>query len=155
MRIVSLARGFFFLSLVACGFTAEVGALRQDDDAGSRSPPDDASSSSIGDAGSDANDASARKFTVIVGPNEQKLFEPKTLTIRAGDRVEWLFMSSGHTLVAVNGAFCAPDDTSCGSPPTQPRGALYSRTFMTPGTFAYQCSRHSGDNMRGKIIVEP
>ena len=71
-------------------------------------------------------------------------FEPRVLTIEAGDRVEWSFRAAGHSVTAENGEWASgvrdADDS-------------FARRFATPGAFAYFCRPH--DFMRGTIAVRP
>ena len=70
-------------------------------------------------------------------------YEPKRVTVRAGDTVEWTNEDVVAHTATVKGAF----DVN-----VLPRRS--GRTTMkTPGTFAYICRYHP--NMRGEIVVEP
>jgi plastocyanin len=107
------------------------------------------------DSGSDASTGGPRTHVVNVGPGDRELFQPSSLTIKVGDEVRWIFSSGGHNVVGPGGAWCSPNNTNCGSPPEEDRGATYSRTFTTAGTFNYQCDQHDDDNMKGVVIVQP
>ena len=164
------------VAVVACSFFPEVGPLRDDgtpaDEATSSGSPATSSGSSgssgstgsvgtpdgsadlpVGDGG-DGSDAGPKTWTVIAGPKDDEVFSPRTITIRAGDEVRWLFEVSGHNVIGANGQFCAPNDTNCGSAPEMPKGAIYTRKFPVPGTFNYYCGPHEDDNMRGTVIVK-
>lgn len=71
-------------------------------------------------------------------------FGPATITIKAGDTVEWTnndFVD--HTATDAHGAW----DIDL------PAGKSGSFTFETPGTFPYICKVHP--NMTGTIDVQP
>lgn len=111
-----------------------------------------------GDAGSDA-DAAATMWTVTVdGDNER--FQPKSLTIRAGDTVRFVWKGSGgHGLVSgpcnsPDGKFCAPSDTNCNNAPNLTSPNTYSHTFTSPGTYPFYCKPHCDDGMTGTIVVQ-
>src|SRR5437773_1828120 len=60
-------------------------------------------------------------------------FDPKSVTIRAGDTVVWTNGTGSHTATG-SGA-----DVICGSASFLP----CSHTFNTPGSFPYHCSEDS------------
>lgn len=72
-------------------------------------------------------------------------FTPQTLTVLQGGTVTWQFSTRPHnvTFVATAGA---PQNV-----PTSTNTQI-SRTFTTPGTFAYACTLHSG--MIGTVTVK-
>jgi len=72
-------------------------------------------------------------------------FVPSSITISAGESVEWRFAGATH-----NVTFGALKPAGGNIPDTQPGNAV-SRTFATPGTYDYQCTWHSG--MTGRVIV--
>ncbi len=75
---------------------------------------------------------------------ESFLFNPASLTIKAGETVTWTNKDSiAHTITEDKGVF---DSGSINS------GATYSFTFKTAGTFSYHCTIHP--SMTGKIIVQ-
>lgn len=75
-------------------------------------------------------------------------FEPRPITVAVGDTIVWT--NSGqrpHTVTADNGSFDSATLTN---------GRTFSRSFSTPGTFAYYCSIHGGaggQGMSGTITV--
>lgn len=75
-------------------------------------------------------------------------FQPKTITINAGDTIVWTNTGAmGHTVTA--------SDQSWDSGRLAP-GQSFSRTFDTPGTIAYYCRPHgtpAGAGMAGTIVV--
>lgn len=78
-------------------------------------------------------------------------FSPATVTIIAGDTVEWEVIEEcclQHTV------------TRTSSPNTWNSGPLaleqtFRRAFPTSGTFNYFCSPHQGIGMTGSVIVKP
>ena len=71
-------------------------------------------------------------------------FAPATLTIKVGDTVTWTNADGApHTASAKDGSF----DSG-----TLLRGASFSHTFATAGTFDYVCKFHA--SMTGTVIVE-
>ncbi len=88
--------------------------------------------------------------TAARGPNAVDMvgtsFVPQSLTIASGDSVSWHFAGAVHN-VTFTGA--APPG---GSIPDQQPGVAVSRQFPTAGTYAYECTRHSG--MTGQVLVQ-
>lgn len=72
-------------------------------------------------------------------------FDPKTVTIKVGDTVEWVNEDSvNHDAVAKEGD--VPKSELFG------KGETYSAKFDTAGTIEYVCTVHPG--MEGTITVE-
>jgi plastocyanin len=72
------------------------------------------------------------------------VFEPSTLTVTVGTEVTWTNEHTlAHTATADDESF---DSGSLG------QGESFSRTFDTPGTFAYHCTIHP--SMTATVIVE-
>jgi plastocyanin len=73
------------------------------------------------------------------------VFTPTTTTVKPGGVVTWTFGARRH-----NVAFVA----SPGAPENIPNllNDQASRTFTTPGTYAYVCTLHAG--MVGTVIVK-
>lgn len=70
-------------------------------------------------------------------------YQPDTLTVNAGDTVEWRNNDIvPHTVTAA--------DKSFASPAIRP-GSSWKFVAKKPGTFLYTCSPHP--NMHGKLIV--
>ena len=98
---------------------------------------------------SEDDDAGVVAATVeVLGTNE---FSPKTVTIRAGEVVRWVWLDGVHNVAS--GASCTHDGAfRSGEPVT---GATYERKFATAGTFTYFCEPHcQSDAMVGTVIVE-
>ena len=99
-----------------------------------------------------AVDVLAATKTVDVGPNGSLRFVDEesgtsTTTINAGDTVEWVWMSSGHST------------TRDESPKTwdsqiQGTGFTFSQTFPNPGSFPYHCTPHQILGMVGTVVVQ-
>jgi plastocyanin len=100
--------------------------------------------------------ARAANFTVI----EQGVqYVPAQVDVTVGDTVTWIYQSSpptsqGHT-VTFNDRDLNPN-----CPPTlllndcqRSPSDRVSRTFTTPGTYAYYCKIHRGQGMTGVVVV--
>jgi plastocyanin len=69
-------------------------------------------------------------------------FDPASVTIKAGDAVEWTNNDSAtHTVVGSGW-----ESGSLGN------GATFSHTFTEKGTFDYKCSIHP--SMKGTVVVQ-
>lgn len=82
------------------------------------------------------------------------VFQPATLTIRAGERVTWDVLGEGHHTVD----FLDAIDTQ-GTIPKSGNlapGETFDARFPDPGTYRYYCKYHSNKEtgMVGTIIVE-
>ncbi len=79
-------------------------------------------------------------------------FVPDTLTITAGDTVEWHWATGSHTVT--EGTPCTPAgggfsyNLNSGNP-------IVTHTFSTAGTVDYFCVPHCGLGMTGVITVDP
>ncbi len=93
--------------------------------------------------------ARAADHTVnIVGDS----FSPSTLTINAGDTVSWSGLGGNHNVTGSSASdlsdFCGPGLNSFGTETS------CSHTFMTAGTFPYECTIHASCcGMVGSITV--
>ena len=76
-----------------------------------------------------------------------------TSTITVGTTVNWVWVSSTHSVEAGACPPCTPGTGtfSSGNPQT---GGSFSHTFDTAGNFPYYCRVH-GSGMTGTIIVNP
>jgi plastocyanin len=86
-------------------------------------------------------------------------FSPANLAVASGGRVTWTWDScakdpygdpyggSRESCVSHDVTF----DQGGGGSPVQSSGT-FSRTFTTPGTYAYHCSIH-GSSMSGQVVV--
>ena len=76
-------------------------------------------------------------------------FEPSTITVKAGDTVEWRNTSPfTHSVTSTSAA--ETFDSGAVKP-----GQVYRHTFAQPGTYAYVCKPHEEHDMRGAVVVEP
>lgn len=75
-------------------------------------------------------------------------FDAKTVTIKAGECVQWEMTGSApHTVTA--------DDKSYDSL-TLGKGKMFSHTYATAGTYPYYCTLHGsagGKGMAGTVVV--
>lgn len=119
----------FALALAACGGSA-------DNTTGSGGGGCSASSAASGTVGATVK--------IVTDPNTIGAFDPKTVSIKAGQAVEWDWQDpqSSHTVTADNGSF---DSGLCA------QGTKFVFTFATAGTFTYKCTIHSG--MLGTVTV--
>lgn len=76
-------------------------------------------------------------------------FEPKRVTIEAGEAVAWSWEGSQpHSVTADDGSFDSD---------IQEKGSTFEQTFDEPGKYEYYCKVHSspdGDTQNGVIVVE-
>ena len=71
--------------------------------------------------------------------------EPVSLTIHAGDTVEWLIVSGRHSSTSKDGAWDSGE---------LEQGVAFTQRFDVPGVYPYFCTPH--DFMRGTItVLEP
>lgn len=82
--------------------------------------------------------------TTVTTPNET--FSPGTVTIAPGSTVAWQISGATH-----NVTFTGASPAGGNIPDTGP-GNTVSRTFDGAGSYAYQCTRHSG--MTGVVVVD-
>jgi plastocyanin len=68
--------------------------------------------------------------------------EPRSLTIHAGDTVEWRVVSGRHSATAKDAAWDSGE---------LERGASFAQHFDVPGVYPYFCTPH--DFMRGTVTV--
>src|SRR6266567_9375235 len=88
--------------------------------------------------------ASAVQAATVEVKIDNFVFNPQTITVRAGDTVTWVNHDDiPHTATSKTGAFRSKAlDTD----------DKFSFTFTTPGSFAYFCALHP--HMTGSIVVE-
>lgn len=89
---------------------------------------------------------SSARVTVVSDAATIGAFTPPTVTISAGQSVEWIFQDANpHTVTA--------DDDSFSSPKTGLANAkTFSHTFATAGTYKYHCYIHP--QMLGTVVVQ-
>jgi plastocyanin len=95
-------------------------------------------------AGSANNATATQLVRVVADPTTLGAFEPKTITVSAGQSVTWTFQeqSMQHSVTADDGTF-----DSC----LHGAGFTFAVTFAKAGTYAYHCSIHA--QMTGRVIV--
>lgn len=125
------------LALAACGGSASPTAA----------PPSlAASAAGASAAASPAASATASQAAAAGGSAitiQNFAFAPASLTVKAGTTVTWTNNDSpNHSVKWADG--------TAGSNPL-PTGSSYTRTFATPGTYAYVCGIHA--SMHGTIVV--
>ncbi|MDQ7019590.1 MAG: plastocyanin/azurin family copper-binding protein [Robiginitomaculum sp.] len=109
-----------------------------------------------------ASQAWAGDATKTVMMNDAMKFVPASVTIHAGDTVEW---KNGSVLIhTVTADASLASDTAnvhlpAGATPfnsgnIEAKGT-FSHTFTTPGTYKYFCIPHEGVGMVGEVVVQP
>jgi plastocyanin len=124
-----------FALLLACLALVAVGCGDDDDDGGGG-----------GGAGADTSEeaAPAGGGGAEVTMKDIK-FDPKNLTVKVGDTVEWVNDDSvGHDVTA--------DDFKSGDPGGMASGDTFEHTFEKAGTYDYVCTVHPG--MEGTVTVK-
>jgi plastocyanin len=89
-------------------------------------------------------------------------FSPATITVKAGQTVEWRNTSIiTHNVTDSPGSAASPGDAAL------PAGALafssgdlaggkiFAYKFTVPGTYHYFCTHHESDGMVGVVVVTP
>lgn len=89
-------------------------------------------------------------------------FEPPTVTVRAGELVEWRNKSVfGHTVTGDPARAARPERVSLPAGAQAfhsgpiPAGEIYRMRFTVPGTYRYVCLPHEGQGMAGTVVVTP
>ena len=89
-------------------------------------------------------------------------FEPKVVTIKAGQTVEWTNSSFLVHTVTMDPALAAYKKNVLMPAGAEPfdsdrlfPDASYRHTFTIPGTYRYFCKPHESTGMIGEIVVEP
>ena len=88
-------------------------------------------------------------------------FTPATVTIKAGQRVEWRNTSPITHSVSFNPAAAThPNDAALPAGVTPfasgdiAAGDIYLHAFAVPGTYHYFCTHHEGLGMVGTVVVQ-
>ncbi len=94
--------------------------------------------------------ASAATVEVKMGADNGMLaFEPKEVTISAGDTVKWVNNKlAPHNVVVDNHAELSHKNLVFAP------GESFEATFKEPGEYTYWCEPHRGAGMVGKVIVK-
>ena len=99
---------------------------------------------------------------IVKMSDDMPMYQPDTITIRAGQTVEWVNTGSvSHSVVDDPTKAQKPDDVALptgantfASGNVMP-GAKFRYTFRTPGTYLYFCLSHEIDSMVGEVVVQP
>jgi plastocyanin len=98
------------------------------------------------------------KATAVVQMTDSFTFEPRTVTVHAGDTVEWRnasrFIHSVSADPKLGSASLPPGAAAFASGDLQP-GASFRQLLNVPGTYRYFCMEHEGVGMTGEISVLP
>ena len=104
---------------------------------------------------------SAWGATAVVKITDQEMFSPKTLTVHAGDTVEWINSSGAvHTVTDDPALAATPKDASLpkGAAPFNSgflkAGQVYRHRFTVPGQYRYFCILHESSGMVGAVVVK-
>ena len=85
-------------------------------------------------------------------------FSPKSVTIKVGESVRWVWIGGNHNVVSGNGApdnkFCNPNNMSGANAPVVGAGTTYEFKFTQAGSFPYYCVPHFGAGMTGTVTVQ-
>ena len=104
---------------------------------------------------------------MVVNANGEYRFEPAEITIRAGDKIEWIMVSGGpHNVAFQNVPEAAKAQLNANMPDQPVAGELASPLFMNAGekyevsfagipagTYDYVCTPHLALGMTGKVTV--
>lgn len=137
-RTIARCTSLFLLALAACAGGDGGGGGLVDPGAGG------------GGGGGGTNVDCAAANTICA---QATAFSKTALTIKAGEKVRWEYVSGGaHDVTSENNVWTAV--------PLDPTNRVFERTFNAPGTYRYRCTFHSqgyasGQGMNGVITVAP
>lgn len=100
-----------------------------------------------------ATSALAETHTVNVGPESQHVFQPSTVNIQPGDTVQWIWKSSGHSVVSGSTSGDFGVHNGIFNSGLRNTNYVYSFTFPDPGNFTYYCGPHYAMGMHGVVNV--
>jgi len=96
--------------------------------------------------------------TVKLGADSGALvFEPSTVTIKAGEAVSWVNNAGyPHNIVFDEDAIPSGENADALSHDDylNAPGETVTTKFATPGEYSYYCEPHQGAGMQGKVIVQ-
>lgn len=97
-----------------------------------------------GSSGAAATTIAATTIKVVSDPQSTGAYQPRTVTVQAGQSVTWSWQDQGnqHSVTADDGSF---DSCLHGS------GYSFTVTLAKAGTYSYKCSIHP--QMTGQITV--
>ena len=92
---------------------------------------------------------------------DQEMFAPKTVTIHAGDTVEWVNSSGAVHTVTDDPALAAtakdsalPAGAAAFNSGFLKSGQTYRHQFTVPGQYRYFCILHESSGMVGTVVVQ-
>lgn len=104
--------------------------------------------------GGDGEETTAEN-EIVVGPDNNYVYDPDSLTVSVGETVTWTWASNDHNIVVESQPEGAEWPGTAGDAnETYDEGHSYEYTFETPGTYAYYCMPHRGLGMEAEIVVE-
>lgn len=93
---------------------------------------------------------SAETYTVKMGSDKGALvFEPKNITVKAGDTIQWINNKAYPHNIVVQGQAELSHKKLLVKP-----AAIVESTFTEAGEYSYYCSPHRGAGMVGKVTVQ-
>jgi plastocyanin len=108
-----------------------------------------------------SREAVVRPGEAAVTMTDKVIFEPQTVTVKAGQTVAWKNTSRLVHTVTADPAKAAtpshvqlPDGAETFDSGAIRPGETYRRTFTVPGTYRYFCIPHEAAGMVGEIVVE-
>jgi len=97
---------------------------------------------------------------IVVRMTNSKTFEPKSITVKAGDTVLWKNESNMTHSVTDEPALAVTAQDAALPPNAKefnsgllPPGKDYSYTFTVPGTYRYFCIPHEAVGMLGTVVA--
>jgi plastocyanin len=105
--------------------------------------------------------AVAAGFAAVVTMTDTLTYQPKRVTIKAGNTVEWKNTSAvEHTVtfdaarVVHKGYVRRPGGVAPFDSGTLAPGQTFTHAFTVPGTYRYVCVMHEGSAMTGEVVVK-
>ena len=94
--------------------------------------------------------ASAATVSVKMGSDGGMLqFDPPTVTIKAGDTVQWVNNKMfPHNVIFEDSSVEGHKDMMFAA------GETFETTFSNSGEYSYYCAPHRGAGMQGKVVVQ-
>jgi len=96
----------------------------------------------------------------VVHMTSQNKFVPASVTIKAGQSVQWVNDDAAtHTVTTDPSQVANEDDVQIpsGAKPFNSnsvgKGKSFEQKFDVPGTYEYACAPHEGNKMVGKVVV--
>ena len=87
-------------------------------------------------------------YTFSTSPNPEDP-APNTITVNAGDTVQWVWVAKFHSVLQVEGpGLSTPFHSALSATP----GFTFEHTFITPGDYAFICEIHGSHPMPGHAM---